>query len=835
MKAPHHFVHGNLVFRTAEDVWAGYRLDGQSYPGLSLNRKVELKERIETFAYGIEADFQLIRSARRWSADEYAERALSTLDAKRGHRAEFTAYIDAQRRRLDAHDVVRPEVFLFVRLGAPIHAGGAGRFTESWRELRRAAGLRDARAISRKRMEELRRAEERAFDRVFEGLPCERARSGEIAYLVRSAYTRGAGEPRMDGNWRPQAILIESEDGSAGFEPYEHDLHRLHESRVEIAPRSLKVDSESGTSHQALLVVGALPDEAVFPGADVELMFAPLECGFPVDAIFSCEWLPNRSAQKLAQKRMVDADQQAKEESFGEHGPTVGTTDRTYAARELQARLGASDRSPFLRSAITLAVGATSEEELEERVDRLRSEYGRVELHRPLGEQHRLFLATMPAQPFPVRDYLAHLLPEQLGAMVPTAVSHAGSEIGPYLGYGLTGSRPPVQLDLAEASRTDRPPTVLLTGSLGSGKTIALETLLYQAYLQGSSPIVDIDPKGDHRLDRLPGLAERMETIELGPDDRYQGLFDPMRIGTAETRQDLAYGFLVGILPDPVPADWRTRIRRAVAAVDQAGGRTTGEVVSELRAIGGESDECAEALEVHLSTGLAKLGNGGPGQQLPDVGSAQVVSLRIRNLVTVKPDVRRSELQEDERISQAVLRLVAAYALRLCAADENVHSVLALDEAWALLSDTQGQALLDRLSRMGRSMSITPLLASQIVGDSEALEPLVGTYLAFGVETEAEAERALSLLRLDPDDEALRQRLISFRAGRCYLRDVEGRAIPMRVDPGEELLARLGTTPKHELSLPQTSPSPTASGSDGDGGEAGDAEPAGGGRDAPVV
>ncbi|MEJ7802171.1 MAG: ATP-binding protein [Candidatus Limnocylindria bacterium] len=824
MRAPHYFLHGNLVWRTAEDVWAAYLLDGQSYPGLSLNRKVELKERIEAFAYGVETDFQIVRSAREWSAAEYAERAATTLDPRRGHAQEFGAYLSEHRRRLESRGVVRPELYLFVRLGPPAHAAGAQRFAETWRELTRSVGLKDARAVGRKRMEELRRAEERAFDRVFDGLPCERARSGEVAYLVRSAYTRGVGEPRMDRNWRPQAIYVESEDGSAGFEPYEHDLHRLHESRVTIQPRSLRVEGEAGTSHQALLVVGALPDEALFPGADVELLFSPLECGFPVDAVFTAEWLPNRSAQKLAQKRMVDADQQASEESFGEHGPTVGTTERTYAARELQARLGASDRPPFLRSAITLCVGADSNEQLEERVDRLRSEYGRVELHRPLGEQHRLFLGAMPAQPFPARDYLAHLLPEQLGAMVPTAISHAGSEIGPYLGYGLTGSRPPVQLDLAEASRTDRPPTVLLTGSLGSGKTIALETLLYQAYLQGSSPIVDIDPKGDHRLDRLPGVADSLESIELGPDERYRGLLDPMRVGTDETRQDLAYGFLLGILPDPVPAEWRTKIRRAVAAVDTAGGRTTGEILSELRAIGAE--DCAEALEVHLEAGLAKLGYGRPGQELPEVGSAQVVSLRIRNLVTVKPDVRRSELQEDERVSQAVLRLVAAYALRLCSADSNVHSVLALDEAWALLSDTQGQALLDRLARMGRSMSITPLLASQIVGDSEALEPLVGTYLAFGVETEAEAERALELLRLDPDDESLRQRLISFRAGRCYLRDVEGRAIPMRIDPGEELLCALGTTPKHESSNSSIHPLVPQGVSGEDRGEAGDAEPA---------
>ena len=127
------------------------------------------------------------------------------------------------------------------------------------------------------------------------------------------------------------------------------------------------------------------------------------------------------------------------------------------------------------------------------------------------------------------------------------------------------------------------------------------------------------------------------------------------------------------------------------------------------------------------------------------MGSAQVVCLRIRNLARPLPGTSRSELQEDERISQAVLRLLAAYALRLCAAAEETHSVLALDEAWALLRDSQGRAPMDRLSRTGRSMNITPILASQIVGDAAELEPLVGSYFAFGVETESEAERALAL------------------------------------------------------------------------------------------
>jgi hypothetical protein len=797
IRRPYYFVHGNLVFGSGpEDAWAAYRLEGQSYPGLPINRKIELKNRIEGFAYSIEADFQVIRTSREWSAGAYAARAVHTLAPATGHAEDFEAYLAGQAERLAARQVVRPQVFLFVRLGSAAAGGStvgarariAARGLASW------LGISDPRSLDRAAIEELRRAEQRTFDRVHDCLPCEQARSDEVLGLIRAGYARGLGELRVDPHWQPEAIWVDPEAGR--FEPAEYDLLRLHESRAQIGARSLQIETELGTSHQALLVLGALPDESSFPGADVELLFSPLELGFAVDAVFSCEWIVNRAAQKLAQKRMVDADQQAKEEGFGEHGASVRTQRKVSDARELQDRLQAADHPPFLRSAVTLVVGAPTSEALEERVERLVSEYAPIRLHRPLGEQHRLFVAAMPAQPFPVRDYLAHLLPEQLGAMVPTAISHAGSEIGPYIGHTLTGSRSPIQFDAGEASRQSRPPTVLLTGSLGSGKTMALELLLYQAFLQGSSPIVDIDPKGDHRLEALPGVAEAMESIELGPEERYRGLLDPMRIGDEATREDLAYTFLTSILPDPVPAEWQTEIRGSVATAAKAGARAVGDVLAELRCGQRAANDAARALEVHLEAGLARLGYGVAGHELAEAGSKQVVSLRIRNLARPLPGTARSELQEDERISQAILRLLAAYALRLCAADEATHSVLALDEAWALLTDSQGRALMDRLSRMGRSMNITPILASQIVADADDLRELVGSYFAFGVETETEAERALELLRLDADDSVLRQRLIEFRAGRCYFRDVEGRVVPMRIDPEPALLEALDTTPR---------------------------------------
>jgi hypothetical protein len=800
VRAPHHFLWANLILRTPADAWAVYELEGQSYPGLSDSRKVEVGERLEALAYTLEADFQILRIARAFDAAAYERRALSTLDPRHGRPQAFARHVAEQRGHFETRGALRPEIYLAVRLGAtgasaPLVALFDG-LASTWRAFAERVGFEDAHGIGAAQLAAIRGSEEALFERVLGYLDCERVGPRRLAGLIRRAYTRGLGEPDDDEHFAPQALTFLDPGGEQRFEPYGYDLLRLHESRVTVERRSLIVDSERGRAHQAQLVLGAMPEQAVVPGPSAELMFAPLELGFGVDATLSVSYLANGEARRQVAKRKVDADQIAREEEAGDHGPSVEGAERPQLARELEAVLGGGDRPPLLRSALQLSVAGRDERELEERVERLRESYGRLQLHRPGGEQHRLFLASLPAATFPLPEYREHLLPDQVGAMVPHAISHAGSRIGPYIGHTLTGSRSPVLFDLAEACQASRPPTCLLAGSLGSGKTIWLELAVWQAFLQGSGPIVDIDPKGDHRLERLPGIAESIETIELSGSDRYRGLLDPLRIGVAETREDLAYNFLVSILPAPVKAEWQTQLRLAISEAAATGADHCGEVLRRMSESGDpDATEAARAIEVHGRSGLAKLGLGDGKESAAAVGAAQVISLRIRNLTLPLAGTARAELLEEERISLAVLRLLAAYALRLCASDPGRHSVLAMDEAWALLADTQGRALLERISRLGRSQNITPILATQMLGDAAELEPLVGALFAFGVETEAEARHALALLRLDPDDEAAVQRLLGYRTGRCYLRDFSGQVAPIQIEPPTWLLERLDTSP----------------------------------------
>jgi hypothetical protein len=802
LRAPHHFLTGNLILRTPTDPWAVYELEGQSYPGLPAARKIELGERLEALAYVLETDFQILRICRAFDAGAYERRAMATLDPGHGRREAFGRHLAEHRELTERRGATRTEIYLAVRLDprpSGALAGLGDDLAAAWRLLTGRLGLEDGVGIGRSGLEALRGAEEVVHERVLGYLDARRIGPRRTCGLIRRAYTRGLGEPETDDAFAPQALAFLEPDGEERFRPYAHDLLRLHESRVTVGLRSLTVDCERGRGHQAHLVLGAMPEEAAVPGPSAELMFAPLELGFPVDATLCVSHLPNREARRLLARRKVDADQIAREEEAGEHGPSVEGAERPALARELEGVLGGGDRPPLLRSALVLSLGAATETRLEERVERLRESYGRIQLHRPAGEQHRLFLAGLPAALFPLPEYREHLLPDQVGAMVPHAVSQVGSRAGPYIGHTSTGSRSPVCFDLAEASQTSRPPTCLLAGTLGSGKTILLELLLWQAFLQGSGPIVDIDPKGDHRLDSLPGVAEVTETIELSGSDRHRGLLDPLRVGSEETREDLAYSFLTSILPGPVAPVWQTRLRTAISEAVAAGARNCGEVV---RRLSGSDDpdaiEAARAIEIHARGGLAKLGLGTGESPGPDRAGAEVVSLRIAGLTLPLAGTPRSDLLEEERIGLAVLRLLAAYALRLCASDSARHSVLAMDEAWALLADSQGRALLERISRLGRSQNLTPILATQMLGDAAELEPLVGAFFAFGVETDEEARRALALLRLDPDDEAARRRLIGHRAGRCHMRDFSGQVAAVQVEPPRWMLERLDTTPGPE-------------------------------------
>lgn len=790
MKPPAVFATGNLVFpRRLGEAWALYRLELTSYDGLSASEKVGLLAALARLLAAIKTDVTLHRFTRAWSAMDYEHRAVGQLDPRHGHPKRWVTHLAAHRDLLDQRQILRPEVWLAARLPTPRHDGMLG-------TIRETLGWDAPAGLPEKRLRELAAAEQHLNARIAEHIPCDRATTLDLQWLIRRAFTRGLAEPDLDLHHRPQALVLGDGD-ELRYRPLRGDLLRWTNHPITSTGRTLTIETEHGESHQALLALGALPTSVQFPGAAAELLFAPLEAaGFGVDVSVCVKHVANDRAAALVRRKVVDADNIYGEEAQGAHGATTDGARRPHAARALEDYLSGDARPPLLHTSITLAVGAPTAELLEERVGHLRALYSPVSLHRPLGDQHRLFVEHFPGHGTQIADYADYLLVEQLGAMVPTATTAVGPDRGAYIGHTLTGSGQPVLHDPTEASRTSRPPATLLAGTLGSGKTVALQLLLYQAFLQGAR-VVDIDPKGDHRLDQLPGMAGHVERIELTAGTEHQGLLDPLRIAPPGTAEDLAVSFLCDVLPQPVAPEWRAEIRRAVKAVAQGGGpQCCHAVIDALRTGEDPAPRVAGVLEVYADTGLAQLGFANDDQHADPAGGKQVTSLRIRNLARPLPGTPRAELSEEERIGQAVLRLLAAYAMHLMGHDRSRHKALGFDEAWFLLSDAAGRRLIEHLNRWGRSENATPFLVTHLVSDAEELDNLIGTRLVFGMESEKEAAAALELLRLDPEDERQRQRLLAFRRGACLMRDLHGRVAPVQIDPADpDLLDALDTTP----------------------------------------
>jgi AAA-like domain len=802
-------VYGNCVFAEGlDDCWAAFAVRTASYQWLSQDGKrarlLELLGAIEA----LEADLQIVRVARRWELGRYVRELQAGVQAGPHARAN-RAYLQEHDRRLREVGTARPAVFVLVSLRDPERdvAAYVSRAAESgprewWRELRRAFSPHDRRLLKVSELERARVRADQAHARLADYLPVRQARGVELQWLIRRAFCRGLGEPPVDGLHEPRALVFER-NGQAQLAPLEGDVLRWSDSSlVEHQGRRLRIESELGTSWQAQLVLGALPEHASFPGARVELMFAPAESlPFPIDLSLNARYLPNGLALRIARRRIQDADQILRAESDGDQGVSDLGYQRTQQARDLLAYLQASSRPPLLRATLAIAVGASEEEQLEERVEMVRRAYGEIHLHRPLGDQLRLFAQHLPGQRTRVAGYDDTLTPEQVAAMMPAATHAVGSRRGYYLGHTLSGSRQPVRFNLREGSDGDRNTTILSVGALGSGKTTLDQKLKYEGFLQGAR-IVDCDPKGDHRLHLLEEVAPHTEVVTLAPDPALRGVLDPLRVAPEHLRQDAAVSFLRDLLPARAEPAWETAVVSAVDRVlRRARQASCHEVVGAL-AQGDETErKVGAALAVYARSGLTQLGFADPGVRLPPVGHSQVTYLPIRDLPGPEPGTPRSDYSQAERVGAQIVRLIAMFAMHLLGSERGRLKLFSFDEGWRLLGDPVGRALLASLQRMGRSELAVPIVSTQLVtdaliGERESLENLIGATFVFGMRSEAEAARALALLGLDPEDRRMRQSLLELEAGRCLLRDHYGRVEAIQVDlVAPALLRALSTTP----------------------------------------
>jgi hypothetical protein len=806
VRTPIAFVYGNCVFADGVgDPWAAFEVGLDSYAWLERDEKRRRMLAMVGALEAAEADVQLLRVTRLWDAERYGGE-LGHGDERAGLRQR---YLEEQRAGLRESPRLTPALYILVSLrepeldlGSQLSRLAARPPGDVWPRIRRVASALERRMLPAGELERVRIKAEHTRARLSDFLALRPVRGVELQWLVRRRFCRGLGEPSVDGLHAPRALVFER-NGEAVLAPLEGDVLRWLDSEVEQRARTLRIESELGTSWQAQLVLGAVPERVEFPGSRAEILFAPPESlSFELDIAVTVRFLGNETALRLARRKVQDADQIMRAEAVGEQGVSDLGYQRTQESRDLLSYLQASSHPPLLRTTIAFAVAAGTEADLEERVASLRRAYGEVRLHRPLGEQLQLFMQHLPGQRTRVAGYDDVFMAEQLAAMMPTATHRAGATRGFYLGHTLSGSQRPVLFNLAEGSEQDRNTTVLALGALGSGKTTLAQKLQYEGFLQGAR-VIDCDPKGDHRFHLLDDVSPHVEELTLRPDGSLRGMLDPLRIAPPHLRQEATVSFLRDLLPGRAEPGWETAL---VAAVDRVLARASTPTCSEVvRALSqGEALErqIGATLEIYARSGLTQLGFADPASPPPSVGDAQVTYLAIRDLPGPPLGTDRAEYSQAERVGEQIVRLIAMLALHLVGAERERLKVFSFDEGWRLLGDPIGRMLLASLQRMGRSERAVPIISTQLVGDTliggpQPLEDLIGATFVFGVRSQLEAERALRLLGLDPEDREMRGVLLSLDAGRCLFRDHAGRVEAVQVDlVSPALLAALSTTPR---------------------------------------
>lgn len=425
-----------------------------------------------------------------------------------------------------------------------------------------------------------------------------------------------------------------------------------------------------------------------------------------------------------------------------------------------------------------------------------------LRLTRPPHDQMDMLLSFLPGSGWRTGPYTRQQSVSMLsgGGLFATHAVGDDGVLGPYLGRVAAGSLPPVFFDPNRAIALNQGPVTAVTGSPGQGKTMASLTLAYQCAARGYKTIY-IDPKADAvGFAGLPGMG-RVTLLDL--KDGQDGLLDPFALGAdLEESGVFALEVVKGLM-----SDWTEARESAVMQViEDVKNAPTPSLwaLSEL-CLQQPKGEAAYNIGLQLkqlrSAPFGKLlfAQKPPTQRLAATDGLTVVTLL--GLETPNPDTDAKDYTYNQRIGVAVMYLLARYAQGLMlAGDKNAPKALFIDEAWAILGTTSGQALVNGIARMGRSHNTSLVLISQSVRDflDAGIANQCSTRLAFGSNDPSEHAHQVDFLGVDVDSGAMQVMANLPRLkGHCLMKDALGRAGIVHIDPYRtDLFAAFDTNPE---------------------------------------
>lgn len=382
------------------------------------------------------------------------------------------------------------------------------------------------------------------------------------------------------------------------------------------------------------------------------------------------------------------------------------------------------------------------------------------------------------------------------------------------IGETATGLPTPVFFDPHYAIRINRPPVSLITGSPGSGKTVAALLLAAHAALLNKVTFI-LDPKGDFLALKLLEEAGEVENIHVWSifqnieegvvRESNIGILDPTCL-TDDVNENASLTLeTIGALVKTLSPNQRNVLIPIIQDVTQSKNPS----MNTIRMI------LARSRDPEISTLSHELGLAlnMPAGKLLVASSKFNNKLKLDNGVVVASlmglslpasNKKEESYLEKERLSVAIMRLITHLALNIMKKiPKTTNKLLLIDEAWSVFNNVSGRALIDEVSLLGRSLNMAVILATQSPahiqsGDGGAsLDNTISTRFAFRNTSDTDNQITAKAMSL-PKDAGYENIFQSFSIGQCLMKDSQGQFAFVDIMLSEGWLEIFDTTPSPE-------------------------------------
>lgn len=380
------------------------------------------------------------------------------------------------------------------------------------------------------------------------------------------------------------------------------------------------------------------------------------------------------------------------------------------------------------------------------------------------------------------------------------------------IGETATGLPTPVFFDPHYAIRINKPPVTLITGSPGSGKTVAALLLAAHSALLNKITFI-LDPKGDFlslKLLEESGEVENIhvwsifQNIEDGTvRESNIGILDPTCL-TDDVNENASLTLeTIGALVKTLSPNQRNALIPIIQDVAQSKSPSMNSIKMILaRSRDPEISTLSHELGLALSMPAGKLlvaSNKFTNKLKLDNG---VVVASLMGLSLPASGKKEESYLEKERLSVAIMRLLTHMALNIMKkVPKTTNKTLLIDEAWSVFNNASGRALIDEVSLLGRSLNMAVVLATQspthIQGGEggASLDNTISTRFAFRNTSDTDNETTTKAMGL-PKDAGYEGIFQNFAIGQCLMKDSQGQFAFVDIMLPEGWLEIFNTTPE---------------------------------------